>query len=264
MIIGNAKTAETFAREFPAASLLFGPRSVGKWTLAETVRRLKGIQEPDVLRVRKLTMSSAREIKQFAGVAPSQSQGRIVIVEVDGASDDAFSALLKTLEESSLLVHFVLIASRPLPETVEGRAQWYWFSLLSDTEVSMVLQKTRGIPQATADRAAAAAGGQVYRALSFLTDADTKADVLSALRAVRDRSEEGLSSLADRWRDEHTEMLVQACTEAVSRRWRLFSDNEIGDLKHSTLLRILMASRLDVRPRLLLRSSLMDLIKETA
>lgn len=264
MIVGNSGPATAFAREFPPAAMLFGPRSVGKWTLAEQVRRARNIHEPDVLRVRRLTMDAAREIKKFAAVAASQPEGKIVIAEVDGASPDAFSALLKTLEESSPQVHFVLIASRRLPETIQGRAQWYWFSLLRDEEVSRILQQARGIPAATADRAAAASGGQVYRALSALTDADTKADVLSALRAIRDGLPTDLANLADRWKDEHTEMLVQACSEAVSRRWRLFTDAEVGEMKTSVLLRILMAARHDVRPRLLLRSSLMDLLKESA
>jgi len=262
--VGNEGAVKNLIEEFPPVALLWGPTSVGKWTAAEQARREHMISEPDVIRVKRLTISQARDIVRFTSVAPSTVRGKVAIINLDGAHTDALNVLLKPLEESDPSVHFMLIASALVPPTIRTRARQYSFGLLTEAEIAQILVADRGLSASAATRLAGAAGGQVKKALSVLVAGEDKSLVLTALRSVREGNLEALGVLADRWRDEHTALLVDACTEAVSEQWRMFSRAEVGEVPDSVLLRILMAVRKDVRPRLVIRSSLMDVVRASA
>lgn len=263
-VVGNEGAVAALTHEFPRVALLWGPTSVGKWTAAEQARRAHVISEPDVLRIRHLSISGAREIVRFAQVAPSTPLGKVVIANLDKAHTDALNVLLKPLEEAPASVHFMLISSMIVPPTILSRARRYSFGLLTREEIAEILVLDRGMSQAAAERLANSAGGQVKKALAAAVGSDDKSLVLSGIRAVRNGEPDALMALADRWREEHTLMLVDACTEAVSQQWRLFTPAEIGEVPRSVLLRILMAVRSDVRPRLVVRASLMDVLREVS
>jgi hypothetical protein len=212
------------------------------------------------MRVHHLHIQAARDVVKFAATAPATERGRVAIINIDDARPDALNVLLKPLEESGSHMHFLLICSQRPPRTILSRATLFTFGLLTEQEIAQILVQERGIARAVAERVAASASGQVKRALSILVSIDDKAVVLSALHAIEAGDAEALDSLADRWREEHTTLLVDACTEGVSRQWKVFAPNEIGSLPRSVLLRIMMSVRNEVRPRLVVRSSLMDVL----
>lgn len=263
MLVGHADVAHALIHEFPPVALLWGPKSVGKWTAAEQARAENKIFEPDVLRIRRLGMDEARSVVDFASRTAHTEHGRAALIDLDSGSRVAQDTLLKTLEDTGPSVHFLLTSSRPCPDTLRSRARQYTFGLLSPSEVSLILQ-ARGLGVAQSNRLGEQSGGQVSGALAALVMADDKSVVLACVRALREDDSEALMRLADRWRDGHTALLVQWCHEAVSGRWRLFNDAESGLLSTVLPLRVLIALRKDVRPRLLVRSVLADVLKEMA
>ena len=64
-----------------------------------------------------------------------------------------------------------------------------------------------------------------------------------------------------KWTDEHTELLVVWCTETITERWKLFKAED-ADLPGQKLpLRLLIALRADIRPRLVVRHSLLSVLR---
>jgi DNA polymerase III delta prime subunit len=259
-VIGHNEVVSALLVEFPPVALLCGPPSVGKWTTAEHVRRHYQIFEPDVLRARHLDMESAGEVADFASRAASGPAGRVAIVRLDNARPEALNVLLKPLEESGPDMHFMLVSSQPVPFTIESRARRYDFGLLSVEDVTRFLKQKRGMSDALASRLAAVSGGQIRAALESMDVAERKSLVLAAVRALREKDPAALESLADRWRDEHTELLAKWAREAVSHQWRLFNVEETGQVGNLPL-RVLVALRRDVRARLVVRSLLVDLLR---
>lgn len=261
-IFGNTRTVTALVEEFPAVALLTGPTSVGKWTAAEHARQVHKIREPDVIRVRRLWRSEAREVVDFASRFSSTEHGKAAIIDLDAGEPAAVDVLLKVTEEPADGMHFLLVTSKPVPVTLLSRARVFEFGLLTQAEVSALLQDQRKMSPSLADRLAEQSGGRVSTALSALTHQDDKALVLAAVRALREHDAVGLESLADRWREEHTDLLVQWATEAVSRRWMMFNEAETGTVGPIPL-RTLMVLRTYARPRLVVRSSLMSVLRST-
>lgn len=259
-VVGHEDVVSALTVEFPSVALLCGPPSVGKWTTAEHVRRHHKIFEPDVLRVRRLDAEGVANVVDFASRAPSGAAGRAVIARLDNTRSSAFNVLLKPLEEAGPSMHFLLVTSQPVPLTVETRARRYDFGLLSMDEVTRFLMDERRMSASTAKRLAGVSRGQVKRALAALDIADRKSLVLAAVRSLKENDAAALESLADRWRDEHTELLATWARESVSHQWRLFNAEETGDVG-SLPLRTLVVLRRDVRPRLVVRSLLPDLLR---
>lgn len=259
-VIGNTAAVEALNREFPRAALLWGPPSVGKWTAAEFVRAEHKIFEPDVLRIPRLGMTEAHEAVAFSQCAPSQEHGRACLISLDHASPGAADVLLKAVEDAGPHMHFLMVAARPVPQTLRDRARIYRFGLLTQGEVQTVLTEVRKMATPLAHRLAEQSGGQVKTALDALVVADDKALVLAMLRALREGDQAALDALADRWRDEHTKLLARWATEAVSRQWRTFSEAETG-IDLSLALRVLTVLRRDVRPRLVVRALLASVLR---
>lgn len=258
-VIGHASVVSSLTTEFPPAALLWGPKSVGKWTAAEHVCVQHKISEPDLLRVRRLGMAEARDVVFFAQRAAAGGRGRACIIRLDGATPNAVDVLLKSVEDAGSALHFLLVTSGTVPQTLRDRCRAYIFGLLSTEEVEAVLV-ARGLSVAAARKVATQSGGRVKAALAALNVAEDKTLVLAALRALREADLAALEALADRWRDEHTELLVRWASECVSQRWRTFNEAETG-LETALALRVLTALRQDVRPRLVVRATLTDVLR---
>ena len=259
MIVGQEVLPRLMSEGLPPVALFVGPKSVGKWAVAEYLRYQNKILDSDVLRIHKLTSDLARTVVTFASTAPVGDM-RLAIIELDSATPGAVHVLLKTLEESSPAHRFILIAQHlPLP-TIVSRAQVHPFRLLTDAEVADILVERRGFKPANAESLAALAGGQVAKALENAVNDGERALVLEALAAFRDHNPIALDATAPKWRDEHTELLTRWCHEALTGRWSLFNAEQM-QLPDKLPLRILMAIRSNVRPKLVVRSQLMTLLR---
>lgn len=261
VVVGNTASVLALTTEFPMVALLSGPTSVGKWAAAEQARRANKIFEPDVLRIHRLGVTEAAALIDFALTAAAGTHGRAAIIDLDGARRGPGAMLLTLLERPLPGLHVLLISSQPLPETLSSRARVYPFGLLSTPQVAYVLRHERGIAPPQATTLAQGSGGQVSAALDMLAVAEDKPLVLAAVAALRTRDTEALAGLADRWRAAHTTMLGRWAQEAVSGQWRWFTRAECADAG-SLPIRVLLALRADVRPRLVVRSVLMDLVEE--
>lgn len=259
-MIGHTWLRSVLEAKVPVCHLLFvGPSSVGKWTLAEHLLGVWGVPASDVIRVQSLTMVSAREVVEATQVYPAQGF-RVVLVRYDGASVAALNALLLALEDPLSVTRFILIGTELPPRTVTSRCAVFQFSLLSDDEVRQVLLERRFSPK-EAERLSKASGGRVRQALALANDSEVKTLVLQAMRAIMERDEDALDSVAARWKDEHTNVLGTLCREAISGRWGMFSEAEVEGIGKKLPLRILIAMLPNIRPRLVVRSSLMSVLR---
>lgn len=258
-LVGHGGLRTHLIADLPPVALFVGPKSVGKWTTAEQIRRDIEIRQSDVLRIRSLTAEAARSIVQFAHSAP-QGERKLILAELDGATPALLSSLLKTLEEPPATTHIILIASELPSMTITSRAMVYRFPLLSDEQVEEVLIQ-RGFRPSEAKRYAQLSGGQVSKALAAMEGLEAKISVLAAVRAIREKDANALNNLAVKWTDEHTSLLASLCREVITQRWRIFSDAEVEGIGNRLPLSILMELRSDIRPRLVVRSSLMQILK---
>lgn len=215
-----------------------------------------------MLRVRLLTSDDARSVVRFALASPLGVR-RLAIIRLDQATPAALHVLLKTLEELPPTTHIILIATEMPLETIVSRAEMFRFSLLTEEQVEDVLLQRKFKPT-EARRWASLSGGQVRKALDLVEDLDAKITVLSAVRAIRERDANGLDNLATKWTDQHSDLLGALCREAITGRWRIFSDAEVEGMGKKLPLSILYALRPEIRPRLVVRASLMSVLKGAA
>ncbi len=175
----------------PAQAYLFvGPASVGKATVARRfaglllcpgadsgcVRRVLAGTHPDLSLVEPdgrtaLTVDQARATVARAVLAPVEGERKVVLIEEAGLmTEEAASALLKTLEEPSPTTIFILVAEAEddLPPTIASRCRSVHFGRVTDEEVVAALEE-RGVDPEQARRAAAASGGRPGLALMLAT-----------------------------------------------------------------------------------------------
>ena len=133
---------------------------------------------PDLMLVapekRQIKIEQIRDIQDFISYAPVVGARRTVIIQdAHLLNQIAANALLKTLEEPSSTVSFILLSHRHnlLPATVLSRCLVLPFvSLSGPTIVQILAQKeiASGISAGELEEAAAWSGGSMERALFFL------------------------------------------------------------------------------------------------
>ena len=87
--------------------------------------------------------------------------------------------------------------------------------------------------------------------------------VLSAYRAIRERDEDALDQIALNWKDSHTSLLSTLCHEMITNRWRVFDSAEPEIVNKTLALRILRSLAQDVRPRLVVRSNVIGVLRNS-
>ncbi|MBM3695199.1 MAG: AAA family ATPase [Actinobacteria bacterium] len=181
----------------PAQAYLFcGPASVGKATIARRfagrllcpggeagcLRRVLAGTHPDLTLVEpdgktSLTVDQARATVARAVLAPIEGERKVVLFEEAGVmTDEAASALLKTLEEPGPSTVFILVAEAEddLPPTIASRCRVMRFGRVTDEETVAALEE-RGVDAEQAQRAAAASGGRPGLALMLATQPEVAA-----------------------------------------------------------------------------------------
>lgn len=262
MIAGHSRIQLAIERDdLPQVSLFLGPKSVGKRRLANEYARENTNSPRDLFRINRLTAELAREVGHFLHTAPAGTLWRIAIINIDATPITNLNTLLKSLEEMPRFSQAILLASSPPIETIRSRAGVvHEFSLLSEEEVATALIR-RGINKADAQMRAAESGGQVKDVLYREEIVKLKSQVLIVARCFREHDNAALDGLASRWTDEHTTLLVKLAHEALTGRWRVFNDAEVGTISPRIWLAILRALKPDVRPRLVVHAQLAGVLK---
>ncbi len=148
------------------AYMFFGPRGIGKTTIAKILSRtvncenpqngnmcgkcescLKSLNSVDIVEIDAASnngVDEIREIRNKVNIVPSELKYKVYIIdEVHMLTTGAFNALLKTLEEPPNYVIFILATTDPqkVSDTIISRCQCYSFKRISVKNIVLKLSE---------------------------------------------------------------------------------------------------------------------------
>jgi replication-associated recombination protein RarA len=260
-MIGHDKTRAMLERALPKVTLLSGPDSVGKKTLARHLISYFRIQPADtcISEAGDLSIERVRRMQAWLSTAPF-GKLKVALIDLDRSSAIAQNALLKTLEEPPPRVRFLLTASEDVLPTVTSRATVYRLGYLTPAQVTEILVHG-GMNRATAGKAAQLAAGQVNTAIRIgLAGADAWSNVVALMRSISLGDRDGFHRAFTTWDAASSELLTTWFIEATSNRFQVFSMDETFGLEQDRNLLTTMIGALSrntmVRPRLGTRAAL--------
>ena len=256
MIQGHSSLVNyLLTHSLPPVVLLKGPDSVGKRTIVEHV--LKELAPSyDTLHIKRLTAQAAREARAFAWTSPFGDL-KYIGIDLDNAPDSVLNSMLKTFEEPSRFVRFILYASQPVIPTVESRAEVHQVGLLSPYLVSTILVEKLGIAPDVAKRAANLSGGRVSKALASMDGESSKMAVLNVINSIASDDLDLYNASVARWSQEDHSVLSAWLSEALTGQWAMFSEEESRGLNKDRrlLMRMLRIMGSDARPKFVMKTA---------
>lgn len=260
--VGHQRVREALEKELPAVTLLQGPPSVGKWTLAQYLADFHEVKVIDRRVLESVSADDAREVKRFVSTSPF-GKLKLVVAKLDAANESALNALLKTLEEPPPKARFLLVTSRPTLATITSRSSLYRMGLLSTAEVAEVLVRRLGWREMDANTAATRSGGSVEGALSATLGDSAKASVVSVVRALKAQDRDLLVQATRSWGTDEQAALYAWAIELSTGRWSMFTPTDAQGIEPAVGRQTLaMLDRMShARPRLQVRAVLEALIR---
>lgn len=131
---------------FSHAHLFSGSRGLGKTSIARIFARELGVSENDTYEIDAASnrgIDDIRELKEAVRTMPYESSYKVYIIdEVHMLTNQAFNALLKTLEEPPSHVIFILATTElhKLPDTIISRCEVHRFEQPSLETLSEVVE----------------------------------------------------------------------------------------------------------------------------
>lgn len=259
-VYGHETLRASLKQYFAPVSIFLGPKGVGKWTVAEQLRVENSIHHSDVLRFHRLDSQAVQALKDFSLTPPAASPFKLAIVELYPGTEPQQEALSDLLEYPRYLKVIFITQPGAVSKALSSRAVTYRFKPLRSEDVSAILVSRLGFTADVARSLSSVAGGQVSRAVEIDSAEPAIELVRRAVTALRTKDSDQLSALAESWTDEASTWLVEWCHEAIHGQWRAFSEEDRID-NPSLPLKILKAMAERVRPRLVVRSQLMTVLK---
>lgn len=258
-MIGHEAARAYLERQLPTATLLVGPVSVGKWTLAAHLVRHHQVTPIDRWEVpHGLTIDTVRLISAYAARAP-QGPFKLIVARLDSSSQQALNALLKTLEEPPPQVRFLLTSSAATLPTIASRCMVFELGLLRSIELEQIY-RTQGYALGKAQIAAKYARGQVTRGYEYEAAGPAKSQIITLAKALVDRDRDLFSKVFSTWDGRCAQALSTFFTECLTHRWSTFDESETCGLHLDRARLWAMAAAIGrlpaARPRLGVRAAL--------
>ncbi len=150
--VGNESVASSIQNliendKLPKAILLSGPSGTGKTTIARIIKKQLGVSDDDY---REYDIGDTRGIDNIRTLSrdsiykPLNGNKRIYLLdEIQGATADAFSAMLKWLEDAPKHVLVILATTHPqkLPKAVLTRCTQFELKPVAPKDLMMLLKK---------------------------------------------------------------------------------------------------------------------------
>jgi DNA polymerase-3 subunit delta' len=140
-------------------------------------RKIKREIHPDVFFVQPegqfIRIASIRQIQERTKCKPLEARRRAFLIDdADKMNEEAANALLKMLEEPSLVNILILVTARPyfMPQTIISRCQHIRFNPLNAETVTRFLNEKMGMDYQKAILLAALSGGSIGNALDLHKD----------------------------------------------------------------------------------------------
>lgn len=254
--VGHEQIVAELSESLPHVVLFVGPASVGKSTLAKAIME----RYEDCTTWHLLNSATASDVVDISRVAPRNGSNKIITLNITKAKQEALDVLLLALEDSPESTKFILVSDDMPSETIVSRSHVYPFGLLSEEEVYRVLTEVNHCSKDKASLLASRSKGQISAALELAQQEENKLPVLSVLRAFREKDTQILDHASVAWEQKHTDLLQTWAKEALTGRWRIFNEAESG-LSKKIIMRVLIASSTSIRPKLMVRSKLMKILR---
>lgn len=258
-MIGHTQARAELERELPTATLMIGPASVGKWTLANHLAAHHRVATVDRWQIpHGMTIDTVRLVTAYARRAPL-GPFKLIQARLDSSSKAALNALLKTLEEPPPRVKFLLTSTGKTLPTIASRCTVYEMGVLSTGELENIYVD-QGFARAKAARAATYARGQVAQGYDAESADIHRNQVCTLAKALTTGDKELFDNVFRSWDGRSQQMLCTLFTECLTRRWRVFTVEDAHglDRQRPRLLRMVASlgmfsaarSRLGVRAAL--------------
>lgn len=266
-VLGHFVTRSGLKYRLPPAVSLVGAPSTGRKLVAQEAAELHGILQVDVLTVENFSMEDASRIGNFLGSAPV-GVAKMAILDVGLPAREVVGFLLRLVEMLPDRAYVVLLFNegatlRTDYKPLLSRTTVYQLFRLTEDDVEAILVRL-GVSPGLAHVSAERGDGTVAHARKLaLGLPEWKPLVLRAIAALRTRDLEILEDLEETWTREATWLLREWATEAMTNRWRLFSEAETGEGMWETardVWSLLDGGARDDRPVVVVRSLLMPLV----
>lgn len=258
-MIGHLGARTYLETRLPPATLIYGPPSVGKWTLANHLADFHKVKPVDRWMVEHgLSIETVRLITHYAARAP-HGPFKLVVARLEGSSRQALNALLKTLEEPPPTVRFLFTASTRVLPTISSRCITFEVGELNPEELEQVY-KTKGLNTHRARSAAAYARGNVERGFGFESANAHRHQVITLAKSLAAGDRDGFTACFTGWDGRSSDLLTVFLTECLTQRWSTFAEKDASGLHEDRrrlwkmITALMRVSR--ARPRLGVRAAL--------
>ena len=141
---GKTSTARILAKAVNCKSPLKDGNPCNKCEICESISNSSFLDLIEIDAASNRGIDQIRELKERIEFSPSEGRFKVYIIdEVHMLTNEAFNALLKTLEEPPAHIIFILATTdvHKLPATILSRCQRYDFRLGSDEEIRKTLKE---------------------------------------------------------------------------------------------------------------------------